>query len=36
MNGDTTRAAALYRQGADLTASQVEQRYLLGKANDVN
>ncbi len=33
LTGDTTRAAALYRQAADLTANQVEQRYLLNKAN---
>ena len=32
LTGDTTRAAALYRQAADLTANQVEQRYLLNKA----
>ncbi|MEU1726741.1 DUF998 domain-containing protein [Nonomuraea sp. NPDC005692] len=36
MTGDTTRAAALYRRAADLTANQVEQRYLLGKAGDLS
>ncbi|MGP3932022.1 RNA polymerase sigma factor [Nonomuraea sp. KM88] len=35
MTGNTTRAAALYRQAADLTANQVEQRYLLSKAGDL-
>jgi RNA polymerase sigma factor (sigma-70 family) len=33
MTGDTARAAALYRQAADLTANEVEQRYLLNKAH---
>ncbi|MGW2219250.1 RNA polymerase sigma factor [Nonomuraea sp. NPDC001684] len=36
MTGDTARAAALYRQAAGLTANQVEQRYLLGKAGDLS
>ncbi|PDP84944.1 RNA polymerase subunit sigma-24 [Glycomyces fuscus] len=36
MTGSTTRAAALYRQAADLTANRVEQRYLLGKAGDLD
>ncbi|WP_338119836.1 RNA polymerase sigma factor [Streptomonospora nanhaiensis] len=35
MTGDTARAAALYRQAADLTANRVEQRYLLGRAGDL-
>ncbi|MBE1533036.1 RNA polymerase sigma factor [Actinomadura algeriensis] len=35
MTGDTARAAALYRRAADLTANRVEQRYLLGKADDL-
>ncbi|MQY08904.1 RNA polymerase sigma factor [Actinomadura macrotermitis] len=36
MTGDTTRAAALYRQAAALTGNKVEQRYLLGKAGDLD
>lgn len=36
MSGDTTLAAALYRQAAGLTANQVEQRYLLSKAGDLD
>ncbi|MGI5205157.1 RNA polymerase sigma factor [Spirillospora sp. CA-108201] len=33
MTGDTASAAALYRQAAELTGNEVEQRYLLGKAD---
>ncbi|MEU9843826.1 DUF6596 domain-containing protein [Actinomadura sp. NPDC048032] len=33
MTGDDASAAALYRQAAALTENQVEQRYLLGKAD---
>ncbi|MFT2017208.1 RNA polymerase sigma factor [Streptomyces sp. 796.1] len=32
LSGDPARAAALYREAADLTANQVERRYLLDKA----
>ncbi|MFF5259999.1 RNA polymerase sigma factor [Actinomadura viridis] len=32
MTGDTSGAAALYREAAGLTDNKVEQRYLLGKA----
>ncbi|MFC9970832.1 RNA polymerase sigma factor [Spirillospora sp. NPDC127200] len=35
MTGDTARAAELYQQAADLTGNQVEQRYLLGRADDL-
>lgn len=33
MTGDNASAAALYREAAALTDNQVEQRYLLGKAD---
>lgn len=32
MTGDTTRAAALYREAATLTANGAERRYLLTDA----
>ncbi|MFI6515624.1 RNA polymerase sigma factor [Spirillospora sp. NPDC050679] len=36
MTGDTAQAAELYQRAADLTGNQVEQRYLLGKADDLS
>ncbi|MFD0900392.1 RNA polymerase sigma factor [Actinomadura sediminis] len=36
MTGDGARAADLYRRAADLTANQVERRYLLGRAGDLD
>jgi predicted RNA polymerase sigma factor len=33
MTGDTMAAAACYREAATLTANQVEQRYLYGRAD---
>ena len=35
MTGDTTTAADLYRRAADLTDNQVEQRYLHGRADEL-
>ncbi|GGQ23812.1 RNA polymerase sigma factor (sigma-70 family) [Actinomadura coerulea] len=36
MTGDNASAAALYREAAALTDNQVEQRYLLGKADPLD
>ncbi|QFG23621.1 RNA polymerase sigma factor [Actinomadura sp. WMMB 499] len=33
MTGDTARAAALYREAADLTGNEIEQRYLHAQAD---